>query len=399
MVGSRLGGLLGALVAASFCFAWLRSRGLDTSLCWTLALLWLLDPLNVQNYRHARVDVWAQACCFASALFLSRYPKSGSRASLVAAGGLALAMVFTWPAVVLLSPLLIWALAEGLGVMRSRGLGRGELTRALGAFGIGAVVCGALILLPIAPLLPRMWNWLIEWLPLYSNLSGWSWSMRTASVLSLFGRSPLWPLAAALALAIVPDRRVRLTVLVAAASVFLTKPYLHRVVYLGPFMVLCVATALSRPGGVPEQWVMRLKLLTSAALAWAVLVSLVARPALALIEKDGRDPWRAVVAARSGPIQRGDTVWMGTWQIYFAGRAQGWKMLGPAVFGTGRARQAACLRADYAVVRRRFASPSLEGCGLEWLGFLDVGREASPPSLAQGYGPYALWGRITPASR
>jgi hypothetical protein len=87
-----------------------------------------------------------------------------------------------------------------------------------------------------------------------------------------------------------------------------------------------------------------------ALLCWAVGVSLVARTALAMVQRAGRDP-AALLAVATHEIGPGPKrVFLGVWEFYDAGRWLGWHMLAPyGAYGDADLERLMS-SADYAVI-------------------------------------------------
>jgi len=392
LAGPRLASILAALLSASLCFSFLRGRGLGLGIAWALSIVWLLDPLVVQGYRHARVDVWAQAICFASLLLIDRC--YGSVAGWIVVGGLGVTMLFVWPTSVILLPLIAWATWEALLGGRASRAGRPDARRSIAALLLGAVLGTGLLLLPIAEQLPRVLAGVQHMSD--RNLSGaWDdWPRQVGRFLSAMHRSPFLPAAACWALVVSRDKALRLAAVVATAIVIVTNPYVYRVAYLVPTMVVALAVASARRAGEARQRQRPLRFALGTLVTWAVGASLIARPAVASLESLERDPQHTFAAARSAPIGAGHSVWMANWELYYAGREQGWRMFGPALLGQPGARRALCQEMDFWVGRRGHAAGPPESCGLSRLGVLGSGPSVDAPTgPAQRYGPYELWGR------
>src|SRR4029453_13430310 len=61
--GPRLASLVGAMAAATVLLGWLLAMKTDRRVTFMLGLIFLVDPMFVQNYRGARIDCWALAFC------------------------------------------------------------------------------------------------------------------------------------------------------------------------------------------------------------------------------------------------------------------------------------------------------------------------------------------------
>ncbi len=284
----------------------------------------MTDPLVVQGYRHVRVDVWAHALCFAFLLFVNRFACSGSVWALFAGGSLAATMLFVWPSSFLLLPLLAWG---SWNALRARGEVGGSAPcywRLVGALVLGAAAGTLLLLLPIVAQLPRMATG-------FHHMSGGALNYG-GDFFSALRWSPFLPLAACAALVVARDRALWLASALAIGLVLLTSPYVHRVAYLVPTMIVAIAAIYTRAaanGSAPPSW---LRPALAVVVAWSTFVSLGARSFVALAESTLRDPDNAMIAARVlGPGRH--RVLTKTPQLYYAGRRHGWRMYGPVLYG------------------------------------------------------------------
>lgn len=338
MVGPRLSALVGASLAAVFMLGWLREAGVTPWIAAVAACTFLWDPVFVQGYRGARVDCWSMACMLAALWCVRRSARApNARAWLAAAGPLVALSGLTWPSAILLLPLLVHEIVVGEPAERPRDstsrelLRRGWLVR-LVIVGSSAAVCLLILLLP-------MWR---QVLGMVEDLSSFVTGAKASRVDDLltrawklpvsFIRSPLFPVAALAGAAFVGPRSWLVAFAAAVAGVVITKPYVHRSVYLLPYFALGFALAADR---VRERLAGRrtaLACMTLAAmlpLACNGAISLGARTAVALLERQRRDPALADRFVETLTAGRKGRVLLGSWSLYYPFRARGWASWGP----------------------------------------------------------------------
>jgi|GEM_PF-2668332 len=404
--GPRVCTILGALLAAAFCYAWLRARGLPWRLAWVGGTLLLLDPQLVASYRGARVDVWVIALMFAACWVARRGsslasvtptpPRSSARLHFIAAGVLAGVAFFVWPSAFYLYALL------GAEVVEAANGARTPLVRRLGLVVLGGLVSVITCLLPIAGRLASEWAdifvskdaYLYQGSLLHRFLTGLA-ALPVASKLS-----PLLPLLAVLA---VGFRRNRAIAVGAAATLLLMLPtqvYAGRVIYLLPYLVVLVIQAADALGARPpgaSRWARDAAL--GLAFLWAAGLSLIGRPANAWAGRSARDPALLVAAlAETGPTQH-RRIYLGAWEFYYAGRAAGWEMFVPY----GPFEPAALARfygsLDAAIVRTdagKSVTDALLASGMESAKELHVGPGTTIDNRSMrgnGYGSYVFYAR------
>jgi len=151
-----------------------------------------------------------------------------------------------------------------------------------------------------------------------------------SSVTSVLRYSPFLPLMALLGGCVKGNRLLLGTAVFVAAVVVGTRFYLYRYLYVLPYLVVLAGVGLTWLHGQSMAGPCRRVLSrvpTVLALGWAASLTFGVRNYVALQEK----PWRDHAALVSmlekevglGPI----TVYMGAYDVYFAGRELGWQML------------------------------------------------------------------------
>lgn len=412
-IGPRLSSLLGAVLAATLCIVWLRGRGAAALPALLGGTALLLDPLLAYGYRIGRLDAWAMACCLAAACLLQSAARLGRTRSetlrLAGAGAAAALAPLVWPSAILLYPLLAAEWSSPLPPAplpdpRPGPPGRPLLAFAAGAAGV--LVLGGLLLAPrVAPMLDglglalrgnlqlssgRLREELIQWGPFLRDAAPSGWLFLAGFAAALLRR----------------ERRLALALGLALAVILLTMAYAHRLVYLLPYLVGLLAGAAHGAGPNGARLPRLATAALAAAVAWAGLVTLAVRPAVALSQREGRDASRLLDTARrhigAGPF----AIYADTRDFYFAGRALGWRQYN-VCWGDHRERRLDTLLAgaDFAIVAAdregSYLRAQMARAGLRLTARL-LGESSSAPreppllGLATGsrpYGPYLLFGR------
>lgn len=327
MAGPRAASIIGAVFAGCMCLGWLAARGAPPLAALAGALLLLLDPGFVQSYRGARVDCWAVGCCLASAWLLRAQAGQGMGWRWGAAGACAAAGGLFWPSALFMGPLL--AAEAWAGTRPGPGRGREAVACAV-VFGAAGVVVVAGALLPFHREIQAMLGDLLavsqQGLHIKPSASFWD-RLQWAGFGQAVKLGPWLFVLALPAFWVGRDWPLMLAFGAAAGAILATNAYVHRIVYLLPYGIGLLAGAAAVCAR-PEAGVWRRRLLAGAtglALGWGVLLTMAARPWLALRQAAGRDPQLLVEAANKavgpGPL----AVYVSPWEFYYAGRQLGWK--------------------------------------------------------------------------
>lgn len=331
IVGPRLSTLLGAIVAAYLMFLWLRARRAGVGPALGLSVVFFLDPIFVQGYRGARVDSWVFALVLLACILVRRSadgPASGEGVArrLVVPSTLMVVAFFVWPSAIYLIPLVV---AEA--VLTHTPL-RVPVTRVL-SWGLaaiaGAILGMVLCLIPMIGQLPTVLSDTLITRDQYyravdpvGHLIGAVWNM----VLS-FQQSPLVPVAALAAAVSRRNRVLAAATAVAVLSMLPTMMYVHRVVYLLPYLIGLIGEGWPRVDeSRPRAWP---RVAMAAMLVLAGSISLVARPALAFMTREARNSALWEEAALQMPELRFQRLYLEPWEFYYVGRRLGWKMVRP----------------------------------------------------------------------
>lgn len=414
LAGPRMSALLGAVLASAAMLGWLRARGVDGRVALACSLLFLLDPVFAQGYRGARVDGWTMAFMLMGFWCIRAMPLHNGVARpiwmprvehAVAAVCVALAGL-CWVSAILLVPLLI----HELWCDRRKDVRRDEMGNRLMWMGDLAWVGGfsvmalGILLLPIWPQIRQVGA---DMAGTTSAAAGSGVPFEIATLMNLAGEfgevfkyNP-WPLLLA-GIGCISSKRWPLCLAMAVASlgVLLTSFYIHRAVYLLPYLFLSIALAAD---GIIQakdsrRWCLIVGFVLCGMIAWSSGVTLGARTVVALKQRDVRDyrHMRDLAIAAIGPGSH--RVYLGSWEPYYAGRRLGWKLF--CSFGGGgpgsRDWNALMKTMDFAVFRTDYLT-NQEHEVMAALGFsrkrFDCNEGLSPQSssLAAGYGSYWIY--------
>jgi len=346
ITGARATSLLGAMIAATLALGWLLARNVPKMAAWFISLIFLLDPLYVSSYRGGRVDCWAMALCFASCWILRRLISSIKNNRFFTlmigfAGFLTTSAFFIWPSAVILYPLVILELVI---LIVNGQAGHRNLQKALleiVAFIAGIVLAMILLIIPILPHIKRIFNDLL----LVSNMGvgGENFLQRFSRLLptkdnimiiaASYKLTPIFPIAALFAAVYRRDKPLILATLAAYAFILVTGAYWLRALYILPyFLALIGGIYNSPPSYIQDNIYMRVgPVILILLLLWSAAISLILRPAIALNQKEGRNPSILLSAASSsvGPAAHRVLDCTQNRDFYFAGRLFGWKMYLP----------------------------------------------------------------------
>ena len=324
--GPRAVALLGQLLAFGWFVYYLRLRGVQTNFSVLLGLAFLTDPLCDISWRGARIDGWAFAFLFASlcAIRTARDRPRGDRSAsgvVFLSGAAAAAGLLCWPSFAMLLPLV--ALEFGALLWKQR---RFVLPASL--FAAGAVLIAVAIIMPFR----REFTYGIADARLVTLLrsqasQGAGFGRQLQALLLSLAQTPAVAVVGLCALARKRNRPLMGGFVVALAFTLGTMVYRLRVLYLVPYLYLAVAS-LFWPGDQSAdclRWrragVWALALLLSTGTAFTVAGTTLS----GLTDRSGKNPLALIEPARSavgsGPVR----VFMEEPDLYFAGRALGWR--------------------------------------------------------------------------
>ncbi|WP_197036064.1 hypothetical protein [Fischerella sp. PCC 9605] len=418
IIGPRLASLIGGMIAATALLGWLLSRQTPKSMAWLLALVFLLEPIFVQSYRGARVDCWAFALCFSSCwmlrLAMARIQNAQTFTWLVAlAGSLTAANIFVWPSAFLLYPLVILELVEL--IWRVQALRRDWKTSLwqIIAFALGGGITATLLVIPI-------WQQLTVTLSDLRVIASGDSTLRERSsllteiintlkgVLSTYKTNPLLPIIALIGVIFSREKKLILTTLFLFTLLLITKFYTFRAVYLLPY-ILCLISGIYQDFEHRLNTKIHRRIVSSLLillLTWSVVLSLIVRPALALSQKEGREPQILYNAGVSSIGAGSHKIYLDAGEFYYVGRSLGWKMFFP--FDRLHALeqrndiefQQFLSSIDYAILSQKYINPKMisriEESGLRYKETLvsDEKNKVEKKRRSNGvqaYGPYILY--------
>jgi hypothetical protein len=340
VAGPRATALFGAILASAAMLGWLRARSLDWRVALACSLLFFLDPVYAQGYRGARVDAWCMGVMLLGLWAIRAMPSRGAlqrsvwmprQGHIVAAVCVAISGLI-WTSAILLIPLLIHELTSNRKQAPGAGVAGNRLWRCSEMAWVGAlsvVMCG-LLLLPIWQIIHQ------SFCDLATTTSAVSDPNRTAtsagnlvkSCAEAFKYSP-WVLLVGFAGCVSLKRwALGLAMLAALLGAVHTGFYVHRGVYLLPYLFLAIAMASDRLLHAASTPVIRRLVfgILTGMFVWSSGVTLVARTVIALKQRDERDSRRLQDLANRAIGPGTHRVYLGSWESYYAGRQLGWRL-------------------------------------------------------------------------
>jgi MFS family permease len=407
--GPRLASLLGAMIAATASIGWLLSIKTYRLIALILGLVFLLDYIFSQSYRSARVDCWALAFCFGACWALrhamSQMQKGRAfRFALAIGGSMAAIAFFIWPSAVLIYPLLLAELIALLREEYSMRQSGASIMRSAAAFAISGLVMTALLLIPIWHLHEIVFNDIGP--ILRASQPPYTFALQIKNLLDSFKYSQLLPFSALIGFIWGRNRLMAFMALLVFFYILSTRLYVGRLVYLLPYAIGLIGGAYQMPFTLNADAKTR-RLITHIGLSLLIVgnisLSMIIRPAMALIQKEGRDPNilfdMGHESVGNGPYR----VYLGAWEFYFVGRGLGWQMFNEYVDQSPADLLTLFSSVDYAIfhwgdVDADLASQLLRA-GLHFKKALINERQPGIDLKRQfslggkPYGPYALYSR------
>ena len=337
--GPRIIGIIAAILSATLVVKWLLLKGTLPNVAFLLGLVFLLDPLFVQSYTMGRVDGWTIASCVAACICLKsiriHFLLEMEGKVLVCLAGFFMALSFMiWPSAVFLFPLILSELYLLMVKCQTENKSWRKSGVVLALFAGSAALSLILLLLPILPqLLAQMDNIIAGFKvntqsgsgAIKSNYERW-----ILPVVDLLRNLKYTPILFAVALiALVRKRNLELLLALSVATILMlgTVVYIHRVLYLLPYFIVCVA-GLHCINGAHKVvgWFNRLSL--SLLVFWAVFLSVIVRFGMAEYKPAERDR-NLLYKAGDSMIGKGNYTVLTPFEFYYTGRALGWKMYAP----------------------------------------------------------------------
>jgi hypothetical protein len=323
--GLRAFALWGQLAAAGFFIYYLCLYGLEHWGAILIGIAFLLDPLCDMSWRAGRIDGWTFAILFAALCVLRRTGLSGQRHSFqwgpLLAGALVAAGFSWWPSFMMLLPLLLLELPA---LMKDRS----KAIQAAGLFAGGFILASAAVVLPFQQQISYGLRD-ARFLTVLQSQESWSGGMGP-QIRALVSVAALTPVAALTGVAALFRGRSNLLLvgfLIAFAVTLATMISRSRVLYLVPYFYLAVSSIFwqSPPSLEPSRW--------RRAGTWAIAIMLMLGIAFTVVgttmsglsNRAGKDPMVLLEPARAaigaGPIG----VFLNDPDLYYTGRALGWR--------------------------------------------------------------------------
>jgi hypothetical protein len=413
-IGPRVSSVLGAVLAGTFLLGWLIKRGHKPFVSFLAATLLLLDPVFAQSYRGARVDSWVFALIFLTCWLIWRSSDGEARQGrfdpgLVVAGVCLALAGLCWPSAALLIPLVLHELIARHPLRFSRA----GVVAMLPVLFTLAASAALTVLLFLAPVWSSVWTSFKDVNSLISVQSDKPSLLSIVHAIADDYRLSPWVFAlGALGFVLPSNRLLGVAFLAAAFGVILTDPYIHRALYLLPYMLLsltglmtCLMQQKSHKPAFVRAFLVGLALL----LLWSAGLTLGGRTWNAWRQREARSPDRIMEVAKGSIGARKVSVFTPCWEFYYAGRRLGWRQFNLTLFGyeTSHPLYIAFLtQMDFAILREGdSANPPVQS-SLKQAGFvlsqrIQAGNEsgiggnaASKGKIgATGYGEYLVYAR------
>jgi len=395
------------MAAATALLGWLLSMKTDRRVSVVLALIFLLDPMFVQNYRGARIDCWALTFCIGGC-WLVRYAMARMqagrpfRSAVTSAGVLVATSFFIWPSVAVTYPLVIAELFLLLRTQYAMRLSVTDIVRSVAAFAGGGLAATAMLLIPVWHLVDDFFNDIRP--VLKASQPAYQFQNQIQSLFNSFKLSQVLPISILVAFVYARGKSLACATTIAIAYLCSTWVYLNRLIYLLPYAIGLIASAYQTP--VALRWKARHFILNTA-LAILVVVSitlsLIVRPAIALSQQESRDPSALFQLGRDSIGTGPHRVYVDAWEFYFVGRELGWRMFNEYVDADQISFSRLLETVDYAILAKGSVGAAFETrlakAGLSFQKELPVKRQQTIGFTqlsnlgAKPYGPYLLYSR------
>jgi hypothetical protein len=330
--GPRVSGIIGGLSASTALVGWLLKRGIKQKVAFGLGLIFLLDPLFVQAITMGRLDGWTIALCLSCCWIISYiYYSSESRlfnVHLLITGGLASLAFFIWPSAVFLFPLIAMELFSLVTKNSINGKTTVGSIRPVLLFITGFILATLLFLISIYPQIFTQINNILE--SVKSNTrSGSSGGQvlifqNAIELLRVLKYTPVLVIFSLAGIAMYRQTGLVLMLLVTIVMTITTVVYIHRVLYLVPYFIVCVSGIYQNKSSSFLPQLVRLGGI-GVLLMWSVSLSLGTRTFIALDAKvdQNRDLVQEATLSLLGP---GNKKVLAPFEFYYPGRAMGWEM-------------------------------------------------------------------------
>lgn len=339
MAGPRLLGLLGAIAASGAMLWYLRTRGITAWIALTVSIAFLWDPMFAPGYRGARFDGWAMAAMLGACGAIRRgADRERTFRGQVLPGALVGTAGAVWVSSIILLPLVVVEVLDTRD-RNSRPVAAvvGTLAR-LFSVGFWALVAISLIFLPYAGSLSVMLQDTLGYARERTD-SSYDLAAAISNTVSTFVGTPVLAIAALLAIGWRRQWALAAALLVGLLLVLATGPYLHRNVYLEPYLLIALSIGAQCAWSSGRAGLRRIAAVGIVLLCgWAALMTLGARNANAFLDRAGRDPDRPLVELRERLGEGPRRAYLSAWRAYYAARSMGWSYLRPFSLSTDTAR-------------------------------------------------------------
>lgn len=344
--GPRIFALFSAMMAATVMVKYLLLHSISKNNAFILGLVFLLDPLFVQAYTLGRIDGLSicfalSACCFLRAAANNSIANHAVNLNVLLSGTLITLALFTWPSAFFLFPLV---LMEWINLVKKKNvvssLHKTSVLKYAGLFTIASIVTTMLMLLPVLSQFYSSIGNMIEGLKINTTTGpevgvGSGLIIKFSSLVEFIRVLKFTPfvfLIAIFSFIRKPNVNLLLALLAAFVLIFTTIVYIHRVLYLLPYLLLSIAFFIEklrlhyfRLFNLSVQSVMLFVLIV-----WCVGLSVVSKTYLG---------WLELITGRREAIENAAHKMVGkanervllldTYEFYYYGRSMGWKMFSP----------------------------------------------------------------------
>jgi len=333
--GPRLSPMLGLLIAAILCRAWILKRGDSQWLATLLALMVLSCPVLTQSVRFVRIDTWTFALFFAIVYLMEcaiGQTAHTMRRYFFIAGALTSLSLFVWPT----SFVFIFYYIANFWAFRTKNCTpRSETLKLILSAAAGASIMGVLLISPFLSRIDDVFNYLRFHFSHYINGQevGMMYSLLAkikAAILCFLKeilRDPLFMATVAIGVLSLAKQRLRNYAVwmtcgfVALGVCAATGLYIYRYIYLLPFIFMLAKTGLQT---IKNNHRKAASALAICLLCYGFLTSFLAPLAMACIYQ-GRSIYDITERLRS-VIGEGDKrVYVGSFQTYYPARMLGWR--------------------------------------------------------------------------
>jgi len=332
--GPRLSPMLGLLIAASLCRAWLLKRGDTPWLATTLALMVLSCPALTQSVRFVRIDTWNVALFFAIVYLMecaTNLPKHVMRRYFFIAGALTSLSMFVWPTSFVF---IFYYMANFWAFQTKNCTSRSETLNLILSATAGAGIMGVLFISPFLYRIDDVFNHLNFHFSHYISshdvsIIGALMAKLNAAVLCFLKetlRDPLFMATVAIGILSLAKQRLRnyavwMTCgLIALGVCMATGLYIYRFIYLLPFIFMLAKTGFQTMQKKHQKTAI---VLAVSLLFYGFSTSFLAPLTMACIYK-GRSISNITERLRSAIGEGEKRIYVCSFQTYYPARMLGW---------------------------------------------------------------------------